>query len=629
MLKILKSIHEPSDIKKLNPNELEILAKEVRAFLIQSLSQTGGHLASNLGVVELTIALHYVFNSPQDKVIWDVGHQAYVHKLLTGRRKEFKTLRQLDGLSGFPKRKESPHDAFETGHSSTSISAALGMAKVRDLKGEDNKVIAIIGDGALTGGMAFEALNNAGRGHTNLIVILNDNEMSISKNVGGIGKYLNRLRSSQDYLRVKEDVEDVLHKVPVVGEYVADTLKRTKESVKSFMMDNTLFEQLGFTYLGPIDGHNYDELIDLFENAKSMRGPIFIHIKTKKGKGYKKAEQKPSEFHGVGPFCIATGVGATKAGSETFSSAFGKAMIKVADEDNTLVGITAAMPEGTGLLDFSKAFPKRFFDVGIAEQHAVTFAAGMAAEGYKPVVAVYSTFLQRAYDQILHDVCLQDLHVIFGVDRAGLVGEDGETHQGIYDIAYLSTMPNMRILSPKMPQEVEYALSYAQKYNGPIAIRYPRGGMIMDETLLNDYTYLGFKVLRNGNTMAIIASGRMVQTALDLRELLLEEGIDLTVIEAPCLYPIDTEQLEEIAKSHEYLFTLEDGIREGGFGERAFAHLMTKGFTIKGDYLGYRNRIVPHGKVDKLIKQEGLDPEGIKVHILTIFKKESNEHDGR
>ena len=431
MLDLLKTIQSPSDIKNLNAEELQQLAKETRSFLVQSLSKTGGHLASNLGVVELTLALHYVFDSPQDKMIWDVGHQAYVHKLLTGRRKDFRTLRKMGGMSGFPKRRESEHDVFETGHSSTSISAALGMAKARDLAGEDHAVIAIIGDGALTGGMAFEALNNAGRGGSNLIVILNDNEMSISRNVGGLGKYLNHLRSSQDYLRVKADVEDVLHKVPVVGNHMVKTIKRTKESVKSFVIQNTLFEQLGFTYLGPIDGHNLEELIHLFENVKSMSGPILIHLKTKKGKGYRIAEERPSSFHGVSPFCIETGESLKKGGSQTFSDAFGQTMCELVVEDPKVVGITAAMPEGTGLLEFARRYPRHFFDVGIAEQHAVTFAAGMAISGYKPFVAIYSTFLQRAYDQISHDVCLQKLPVILGVDLAGGVGIDSSTHQGI------------------------------------------------------------------------------------------------------------------------------------------------------------------------------------------------------
>ena len=620
MLDTLKTIYSPEDVKKLDTKKLDELAKDIRSFLIQSLSQTGGHLASNLGVVELTIALHYVFDSPRDKFIWDVGHQAYVHKLLTGRRKGFKNLRQLDGMSGFPKRVESPHDVFETGHSSTSISAALGMAKARDLKGEDYKVVAVIGDGALTGGMAFEALNNAGRGNTNLIVILNDNEMSISKNVGGIGKYLNKLRSSQDYLKAKEDVEDVLHKVPIVGEHMVSTIKRTKEGVKSFVMQNTLFEQLGFTYIGPVDGQRLPELIELLENVKSMKGPILIHVKTKKGKGYLAAERKPSHYHGVGPFCIATGEGAGKKGNGTFSDAFGEAMVKLAGEEEKLVGITAAMPDGTGLIPFAKAYPKRFFDVGIAEQHAVTFAAGLSTEGNKPVVAIYSSFLQRAYDQILHDVCLQKLPVIFAIDRAGLVGEDGPTHHGLYDIAFLSSMPSMTLLAPKSPNEVEQAMRYALEVEGPVAIRYPRGTTCIDEAYLNDYTSISFKTLKEGNNMAILAVGRMIETALQVRELLKAQGIELAVIEAPCIYPVAREEILALAEGYDYLFTLEDGIIQGGFGEKVFAILAQLGKVIKGNSFGFASGFVPHGKVNELFAREKMDAPGIAERILRDFK---------
>ena len=623
MIELLKTIHSPEDVKKLSIEELDELAKEIRTFLVQSLSQTGGHLASNLGVVELTLALHYVFNSPEDKFIWDVGHQAYVHKILTGRRADFKNLRQMDGMSGFPKRHESKHDVFETGHSSTSISAALGMAKARDLKGEHHQVIAIIGDGALTGGMAFEALNNAGRGNTHLIVILNDNEMSISKNVGGLGKYLNKLRSSKDYLKVKEEVEDVLHKVPVVGEQMVRTIRKTKESVKSFVIENTLFDQLGFTYLGPVDGHDTLELIEILNNAKEMKGPILIHIKTKKGKGYTWAEEKPSSFHGVAPFNIRTGESKSVASKESFSDAFGRNLLNLADSSEQVVAITAAMPEGTGLLEFAKAYPRRFFDVGIAEQHAVTFAAGMAIEGYRPVVAIYSSFLQRAYDQILHDVCLQNLNVIFGVDRAGIVGEDGATHQGIYDIAFLSSMPNMTILSPKMPEEMEDALEYALKHDGPIAIRYPRGTTTINEEYKNNFENLEFKTLKNGDTMAILAVGRMVETALKVEEKLKEKGYPIAIIEAPCICPVDLKEIDKLADAYDYLFTLEDGIIQGGFGEKVFAHLAMSDKEIKGKCLGYESGIIPSGKVEALFTREHLDADSIADELLRILEKES------
>ncbi len=621
MLEILKSIHGPEDVKKLNENELLALTQDIRVFLIQSLSQTGGHLASNLGVVELTVALHYVFDSPKDKMIWDVGHQAYVHKLLTGRRSSFKHLKQIDGMSGFPKRKESVHDVFETGHSSTSISAALGMAKARDLKGETHHVIAVIGDGALTGGMAFEALNNAARANSQLIVILNDNEMSISKNVGGLGRYLNKLRSSQDYLKAKEDIEDVLQKIPMVGSHMVRTVRRTKESVKSFVMQNTLFEQLGFTYIGPVDGHHLPELIALLKNAKAMKGPLLIHVKTKKGKGYQLAERRPSHFHGVGPFCIATGQGAGKKGVQTFSSAFGEAMLKLASEDEQIVGITAAMTEGTGLLPFSKLYPRRLFDVGIAEQHAVTFAAGLAAGGYKPVVAVYSSFLQRAYDQILHDVCLQNLPVILAVDRAGLVGEDGTTHHGLYDMAFLSSMPNMTVLAPKMPQEMEAAMRYGISLGTPVAIRYPRGGQDLDENLQNDYCSVGFNTLKPGNNIAILAVGHMVHVALRVSQLLQEKNIDLAVIEAPCVWPVNPKDIEHLADTYDYLFTLEDGIIQGGFGQKVFSDMALLGKRVLGQCFGHESGLVPHGKVEALFERMGLNDEKITTRILNYISE--------
>lgn len=623
MLELLKTIRSPEDVKKLSIEQLDQLAQDIRIFLIQSLSQTGGHLASNLGVVELTLALHYVFKSPEDKFIWDVGHQAYVHKLLTGRRAGFRHLRQLDGMSGFPKRKESVHDAFETGHSSTSISAALGMAKARDLKGETNEVVAIIGDGALTGGMAFEALNNAGRSNSHMIVILNDNEMSISKNVGGMGKYLNKLRSSKDYLRAKEDVEDVLHKVPLVGEQMVRTIKKAKEGVKSIVIENTLFEQLGFVYLGPVDGHNTLELIEILQNAKNIKSPVLIHVKTKKGKGYQVAEEKPSKYHGVGPFCIATGEGESKVGNVNFSSAFGDYLLNSADADEKVVAITAAMPEGTGLLPFAKAYPRRFFDVGIAEEHAITFAAGLASEGYRPVVAIYSSFLQRAYDQILHDVCLQNLPVIIGVDRAGLVGEDGPTHHGLYDIAFLSSMPNMTLLAPKMPEEIEGALAYAFSLNAPVAIRYPRGTTHIGPSYLNDYSNLGFKTLKSGNNVAILAVGRMVETALEVSQLLEKEDIQLAVIEAPCVWPIQDKDMKSLIKTYDYVFTLEDGIIQGGFGEKIFARIALSDKKVKGKCFGHESGIVPHGKVSELFVREGLDAKSITEELLTILEKES------
>ncbi len=623
MLNLLKQIKGPDDIKALKEEELPELAKEIRQFLVQSLSQTGGHLASNLGVVELSVALHYVFNSPEDKIIWDVGHQAYVHKLLTGRRKGFQTLRKFGGMSGFPKRKESIHDVFETGHSSTSISSALGMAVARDLKGETNQVIAVIGDGALTGGMAFEALNNAGRGHTHLIVILNDNEMSISKNVGGMVKYLTKLRSSRDYLRAKEGVEDALNQVPVIGNQMVQTIKKTKGKFKNLLIENTIFEQLGVTYLGPIDGHSYEELLDILENAKEMKGPVLIHVKTKKGKGYRLAEENPSAFHGTPAFDIATGKVMKVQEGKTFSAAFGEAMCQVASEREDVVAISAAMPDGTGLLDFTKAYKKRFYDVGIAEQHGVTFAAGLAAQGIRPVVAIYSSFLQRAYDQILHDVCLQNLPVIFAIDRAGIVGEDGATHQGIYDVAFLSSMPNMHILAPKVPEEIEGALRYALSLNEPVAIRYPRGTAQLEIVHHHDYKDVSLKTLKSGNNKAILTYGKFVGLALETSDLLREQGMDVAVIEAPCCWPLDQEGLLRVAQEYDYLFTLEDGILLGGFGEKVFSMLLQEGHSPKGHLFGYKTGIIEHGDIPSILEKEGLTPRDISEQIRILCEKES------
>lgn len=621
MLKQLASIKDISDLKKIDEKDLPKLAAEIRKFLIQSIATTGGHLASNLGVVELTIALHYLFNSPQDKMIWDVGHQAYVHKLLTGRRAAFRNLRKLGGMSGFPKRVESPHDVFETGHSSTSISAALGMAVARDLKQDKHHVIAIIGDGALTGGMAFEALNHAGRGNTNLIVILNDNEMSISENVGGMSKHLSKLRSAREYLKVKEDVEGILTHVPLVGETVLHTMKRTKEGIKSFLSQNTIFEEMGFTYLGPINGHSFEDLIKILENAKEMKGPILIHVKTQKGRGYVLAEQNPSAYHGVGPFDIKEGLVSSKDNVATFSSAFGEAMVKMGQEDESLLAITAAMREGTGLLAFSKAYPKRFFDVGIAEQHAITFAAGLAMAGYRPIVAIYSSFLQRAYDQILHDVALQNLPVIFAVDRAGLVGEDGSTHQGIFDIAFLSSIPNMTILAPKMTEEIEAALYYARGLNAPVAIRYPRGGSNLDKRYINDYKDVALQMVEEGEAVALIATGKMVELALEIREYVEAQGTKISVVFAPQVYPLPETSIDEVAKVHHHLFTLEDHILTDGFGMQLASYLKLNEKDNLIWNFGYKESCIEHGSVKELLKRQGLSKEALGDQILLTLRK--------
>lgn len=622
MLETLSRIKDPKDIKEFNLDEMQDLAKDIRHFLVHSLSKTGGHLASNLGVVELTLAMHYVFDSPKDKFVFDVGHQAYVHKLLTGRRKGFKNLRQYGGMSGFPKRYESEHDVFETGHSSTSISAALGLAVARDLKGEKSHVLAVIGDGALTGGMAYEALNNAGRGHHNLIVVLNDNEMSISENVGGMGKHLNHIRSRKEYARAKEDVQGLLGSIPVVGDTLVKTAKRTKEGVKTFLMENTIFEEMGFTYLGPIDGHNQEELIHILENAKGLQGPILIHVKTQKGRGYKKAEQFPSVYHGVGPFDIKEGV-TPKGGAGTFSKAFGDAVMTLAKEDETIVAITAAMGEGTGLGDYEKAYPSRFFDVGIAEQHAVTFAAGLASNGYRPVVAIYSSFLQRAYDQIVHDVALQNLPVIFGIDRAGLVGEDGSTHQGVFDMSFLSHIPNMTILCVKAPEELEGALRYARSLGTPVAIRYPRGGTVVPPKYQLDYRDVSPKLLEEGGKVCLVATGKSVVWALAVHEALLEQGIEISVLELPKVCPLPEDTLVKIGKGFDTFVTLEDHVLIGGMGMQVAAALKKHNSPVNIQHFAYKTGVVEHGNIEALLEREGMTLEAIKEKVLTLVEKEA------
>ena len=620
MFKRLNEIQTPKDLKALPVSDLTILAHDIRKFLIQSIARTGGHLASNLGIVELTLALHYVFNSPQDQFVWDVGHQAYVHKIVTGRRRDFKELRKLGGMSGFPKCHESEHDLFETGHSSTSISAALGMAVARDLEEKDHQVVAVIGDGALTGGMAFEALNNAGRSNTKIIVILNDNEMSIGQNVGGITQHLSYIRSRKEYIRVKEDVEDILQKVPLVGNQLVHTVKKTKDSVKSLLIENTLFEELGFTYLGPINGHDFNELIDIFENAKTMDGPVIIHIKTKKGKGYHLAEKDPSNYHGVAPFNALEGIKKSPIKKESFSEAFGQALTTIGQKDFKVVAITAAMCEGTGLTPFAETFPKRFFDVGIAEQHAVTFAAGLATQGYKPVVAVYSSFLQRAYDQILHDVALQNLSVIFCIDRAGLVGEDGATHQGIFDIAYLSHIPNMTLISVKMPSEMENALRYARTLKGPVGIRYPRGTTTLPERYKNPYQSVQLREIEPGTEAVLITTGKSVEWGIQIRELCKMSGMDLGLVEMPCVFPLDKDGLDQLQRAYTHIFTLEDHVLEGGMGQKVSSYLSNTETTVEN--FGYPFGIIEHGDIPGILEREGLAPHQVANHILNIFKKE-------
>lgn len=563
---MLSDINSPQDLKNLNVSQLNTLAKEIREFLIENLSVTGGHLAPNLGVVELTLALHYIFDSPKDKLIWDVGHQAYVHKMLTGRMERFHTLRQYKGLCGYPKCSESEHDVWETGHSSTSLSAAMGMAIARDLKGERSKVVAIIGDGALTGGMAFEAMNHMGHEKRDVTVILNDNEMSIAPNVGALHNYLGKLRTNDGYKRVKEEVESLLKKVPAVGGTMAKLAERLKDGLKYLMVSGILFEELGFTYLGPVDGHDLPTLMEALRQAAYTKGPVLVHVITKKGKGYTPAEADSDVFHGVGTYKIESGEVLKTEGPPSYTSIFARTIEKLAETDQRIVAITAAMPGGTGLSRFASKYPERFFDVGIAEQHATTMAAGIATQGLKPVFAVYSTFLQRGYDQLVHDVCRQNLNVLFAIDRAGLVGADGETHQGVFDIAYMRSLPNMTIMMPKDENELQHMLYTALQYNdGPIAVRYPRGngeGVELD----TEYKQLPIgkaEILRPGSHVAILAFGNMVPTAQKAADTLAMEGITPMVVNVRYAKPLDEELLFTLARDGYTVITLEEVLCRG------------------------------------------------------------------
>jgi 1-deoxy-D-xylulose-5-phosphate synthase len=622
MGKILDTINQPKDLKKLNYEQLNLLTDEIRKFLIDTVSKTGGHLASNLGVIELTIALHKVFSTPEDKIVWDVGHQTYIHKILTGRKEQFATLRKLGGLSGFPKVNESEHDIFNTGHSSTSISAALGMAKARDLKNEKYSVVAVIGDGALTGGMAFEALNDAGRSNNNLIVILNDNEMSITKNVGGLSTYLNRIRTEPVYFKVKEDIDFILNKIPAIGKSMARTVQRAKGSIKYMIMPGMLFEELGFTYIGPIDGHNITNLVRVFNRAKKMKGPILIHVYTTKGKGYSFAEEEPDIFHGISAFNIETGKPISAKTEPDYSAVFGETITDIAARDESVVAITAAMPIGTGLGKFAEKFPNRLFDVGIAEQHAVTFAAGLAASGLKPVVAIYSSFLQRAYDQILHDVALQNLHVVFAIDRAGIVGQDGETHQGIYDLSYLSHIPNLVILAPSCYKELQQMLLYAvSSHHGPIAIRYPRGREDYPIPFKQEQILPGKgELLLEGRDISIIAIGKMVEVALKAAEKMAKIGINAEVVNARSVKPLDSNLILHSAAKTGKIITLEDNAVIGGMGSAVLALLNDSGYNnIKVKIKGFPDQFIPHGSVEELFKLYGLDSDSIVNEVTKLL----------
>lgn len=623
MSRILHLVNSPSDIKGFTTEQLEQLSREIREFLISSVSKTGGHLASNLGVVELTIAMHLVFDTPYDKIIWDVGHQSYVHKILTGRKDRFDTLRQLNGISGFPKTNESPHDCFNTGHSSTSISAALGMARARDLQNEKNSVIAVIGDGALTGGMAFEAMNDAGRSPNNLIVILNDNEMSIDKNVGGLSRCLSRIRTQPIYFKVKRDLDVLLNKIPAIGKKVAKTIDKAKGTIKYIMLPGMFFEELGFKYIGPVDGHDINELRKVLAKAKGMSGPVLIHVLTQKGKGYSYAEEFPHIFHGVSPFDIETGEVVKRVGvKKDYSAVFGETMTEIARYDEKVVAVTAAMPHGTGLNKFAEEFPQRFFDVGIAEQHAVTLAAGLAAEGLKPVVAVYSSFLQRAYDQLVHDVCTQNLPVVFAVDRAGIVGNDGETHQGLFDLSYLSQIPNMTVMAPKDFEEFRHMIRFAVEFGAPIAVRYPRGQAKNLSTVKFQPIGLGrAELLQQGNDLTIAACGRMVDTGLKVAKELLKFGMTADVINARFVKPLDGKMILASAEKTKRVVTIEDNVVYGGFGSAVLQLVNSKGLgDVSVKMFGYPDEFVQHGSIDQLDKLYELDYAAITCRVLDVFR---------
>jgi len=609
---ILEQIKGPEDLKKLTSEELSQLAEEIRAFLIEKISHTGGHLASNLGVVELTIALFRTFDLPEDKIIWDVGHQSYTHKILSGRRMEFDELRQYGGLSGFPKRKESPYDSFDTGHSSTSISAGLGIAQGRDILGEDYKVVSVIGDGALTGGMAYEALNNAARMKKNFIIILNDNKMSISENVGGMSRYLGGLRTGAGYNDLKKNVADTLERIPVVGGRMIDKIKRTKNSIKQLFIPGMLFENMGITYLGPVDGHNIPALCKVLKEAQKLDHAVLVHVLTKKGKGYEPAEKNPAHFHGVSPFDIKTGKPLAEKKYPTYTDVFSKKLCQLGETHPELVAVTAAMPDGTGVAAFGKKFPDRFFDVGIAEAHAVTSAAGMAAAGLRPVVAVYSSFLQRGYDQILHDVCIQNLPVLFAVDRAGLVGSDGETHQGIFDYSYLTSIPNMSVAAPKNLWELRAMLDFAMDYKAPFAIRYPRGTAYRGlKEFMQPIAYGKGEMIYEEENIALLAVGSMVSTGEHVREKLKEEGVSCTLANARFVKPFDKELVDRLAKNHRLIVTMEENVLQGGFGLPVTAYIHEHYPQVKVMNIALPDAYVEHGNVSVLRKGLGIDSDSI------------------
>ena len=617
---LLDKINRANDIKNIAAEDYSALAEEIRQFLIEKISKTGGHLGSNLGAVELTMALHLAFHLPEDKIIWDVGHQSYTHKLLTGRRDGFESLRKYRGMSGFPKRKESDCDCFDTGHSSTSISAGLGLVKARDIQGQKHSIVSVIGDGSLTGGMAYEALNNAAKQETNFIVVLNDNNMSISENVGGISKYLNNIRTANAYLDIKEGVYNTLKDMPK-GNRVVESIRKAKSSFKHLVVPGMFFEDMGITYLGPVDGHNISDMVRMFQEAKRVRNTVLVHVITQKGKGYEPAERHPARFHGAEPFEVMTGLPSKPRNTANYTDIFSTVMCKLGARDEKVVAITAAMPDGTGLKRFRNMYPERFFDVGIAEEHAVTFAAGLAAGGLKPVVAVYSSFLQRAYDQILHDVCIQNLPVVFAVDRAGLVGSDGETHQGIFDLSYLSSIPNMHIMAPKNKWELSDMLKFALNLNAPVAIRYPRGEAYSGLKEFRAPIEMGkAEALYLEGEVCLMAVGSMVMTAEAVRDLLHEAGIKCSLINGRFVKPIDQNAVRFAASKHRLVVTMEENVASGGYGEKVREYFDSLGTACELMNITIPDEYVEHGNVDLLKKEIGIDAESIADKIIEQIK---------
>ncbi len=613
---VLEKIEKENDIKKISSGDWKLLADEIREFLIEKISVTGGHLASNLGVVELTMAMHLAFQLPKDKIIWDVGHQAYTHKILTGRKDGFDELRCFGGMSGFPKRHESDCDSFDTGHSSTSISAGLGYAMARQITGDDYKVISVIGDGALTGGMAFEAMNNTAKLNTNFIMVLNDNNMSISENVGGLSKYLSGLRTAESYQELKSGITDSLSNIPVYGERIVRRIRQTKSSLKQLVIPGMYFENMGILYLGPVDGHDIGAMLKVFKEASKVEGAVLVHVRTEKGKGYAPAERHPSRFHGIDAFHIDTGLPVNKRTKANYTDIFSTVMRKLGEKDEKVAAVTAAMADGTGLKRFGSMFPERFFDVGIAEEHAVTFAAGLAAAGLKPVVAVYSSFLQRAYDQILHDVCIQKLPVVFAVDRAGLVGSDGETHQGVFDISYLSIIPNMTVLAPKNKWELSDMIKYAVDFGAPIAVRYPRGeaydGLGEFRTPIE---YGKSEMLYDESEIALVAFGSMVKTAESVRNALKAKGHEVTLVNARFAKPLDEDMLRKLPKNHQLIVTMEENVFHGGFGEMVQNFYQREQIPVHIRAVAVPDSFVEHGSVDILKREIGIDEDSILAMI--------------